>query len=475
MVYGSALPRLFYTYSGFVNGDFAGRSLTGAPGIATSVTQSSSCGSYAITMHTGSLAAANYAFSFVSGELTIGKAALTIVPATAAMTYGGTLPAFGYSLQGFVNGDGANVVSGAPAFSTSASRASAAGTYRITAAQGTLNAANYSFTAGAGQIAIGKAMLTIVPVAASMTYGGALPNLGYTLKGFVNGDGAGAVSGAPALLTTASKSSPSGAYSVTATQGTLSSANYSFTAVPGQVVVGKAMLTIAPAAASMTYGGALPKLGYTLQGFVNGDKANVVAGAPVLTTTALASSAVGTYRITVTQGTLTSANYSFTAVPGQIAIGKAMLTIAVSPASMTYGDAVPKFAFTMQGLVNGDTMQKIGGAPVYATSASASSQAGTYPVSMTQGSLASANYTFQFVSGSIVVNKAVLTIKPDNATMTYGGQVPSFTWTTTGFVNGDSASSVTGRPVITTAASSASPVGSYPVALCGGTITAANY
>jgi hypothetical protein len=57
-----------------------------------------------------------------------------------------------------------------------------------------------------------------------------------------------------------------------------------------------------------------PALTYTLTGFVNGENASVVSGAPVLTTTATNSSPIGIYPITLSLGTLAASNYTFTAV-----------------------------------------------------------------------------------------------------------------------------------------------------------------
>src|SRR5439155_969226 len=56
-----------------------------------------------------------------------------------------TNPTLTATITGYVNGDNASVVSGTPALSTVATQSSAVGTYAITAAQGTLSAANYTF------------------------------------------------------------------------------------------------------------------------------------------------------------------------------------------------------------------------------------------------------------------------------------------------------------------------------------------
>ena len=87
-VYGSALPTLGYTVTGFVNGDTVGSATTGAPTLGTSATSHSAVGSYPTTASLGSLAATNYNFQFVNGTLTITPATLTVTATNASRTYG---------------------------------------------------------------------------------------------------------------------------------------------------------------------------------------------------------------------------------------------------------------------------------------------------------------------------------------------------------------------------------------------------
>ena len=51
--------------------------------------------------------------------------------------------------------------------------------------------------------------------------------------------------------------------------------------------------------------------------------------------------------------------------------------------------------------------------------------------------------------------------------MTYGGSVPAFTASYSGFVNGESATNLTTAPTCTATASSSSPVGGYPITCSG--------
>jgi hypothetical protein len=75
-VYGAANPAFTASYAGFANGQtLAASGVTGNPSWTTTATVTSPVpGPYPITPAIGMLAAANYSFSFVGGELTINKA-----------------------------------------------------------------------------------------------------------------------------------------------------------------------------------------------------------------------------------------------------------------------------------------------------------------------------------------------------------------------------------------------------------------
>ena len=70
---------------------------------------------------------------------------------------------------------------------------------------------------------------------------------------------------------------------------------------------------------------------------------------------------------------------------------------------------------------------------------------------------------------------AVLTVAAINQARPFGQANPSPTYTTTGFVNGDTQSVVSGTPTLTTTATVASSTGTYPITVAAGTLSAANY
>jgi len=178
--YGSTNPAFTVSYSGFANGE-ATNVLSGAPVLTTSAETNSPVGVYTITNTMGTLVAPNYTISLVNGSLTVTGAVLTATADSKTRTYG--LPnTLTVSYSGFVNGEGTNVLSGAPSLSTLANTNSPPGIYPITIGAGTLSAVNYTFVFNGGILTvvdlpqltgvgiIGTQFVFSVPTIAGQTY-----------------------------------------------------------------------------------------------------------------------------------------------------------------------------------------------------------------------------------------------------------------------------------------------------------------
>ena len=100
--------------------------------------------------------------------------------------------------------------------------------------------------------------------------------------------------------------------------------------------------------------------------------------------------------------------------------------------------------------------------------------AGVQSLSVTFTPTDTIDYTTATMSVEINVTPALLTVTANNATKPYGAANPNFTASYTGFVNGDTPSMLSGSPSLTTAATTASNVGSYPISVVAGTLSAAN-
>jgi hypothetical protein len=94
---------------------------------------------------------------------------------------------------------------------------------------------------------------------------------------------------------------------------------------------------------------------------------------------------------------------------------------------------------------------------------------------ITASAPASTTYSAGSLTQSFTIDPAVLEVTANNLVTTYGQPLPSLTYTYKGFVNGDTSSAVSGAPALSTAATSTSNVGSYPITVSTGTLAASNY
>ena len=101
-LYGDAVPPLTYAISGFVLGEDAlSAGVTGSPSLSTTATTTSATGTYPITVHVATLAAANYQFATQGGSLTVAKAHLTVTADDLSRNQGDPNPPLTYTLTGF--------------------------------------------------------------------------------------------------------------------------------------------------------------------------------------------------------------------------------------------------------------------------------------------------------------------------------------------------------------------------------------
>jgi hypothetical protein len=100
----------------------------------------------------------------VDQSFLVAKAVVTVTADNQTRVYGAPNPTFTATYNGFVNGDDASAISGAPQVSTSATIASSVSgsPYPIVLAQGSLNAANYSFAFVNGTLSISQASSSVV-------------------------------------------------------------------------------------------------------------------------------------------------------------------------------------------------------------------------------------------------------------------------------------------------------------------------
>ncbi len=453
--YGSEPTAVTPSYSGFLNGDTSA-SLTTQPTCGTSASAASPVGTYDTSC--SGAADPNYSITYVDGSVTVSPAPVVVTASSAYMVYGSGVPAVTPSVSGLQNGEGASVLGAGLQCTTTATSSSAVGNYAASCS-GAADP-NYDVTYVNGTVSVTPAAVTITASSGSMTYGENAPAVTPSVVGLQNGEEASVLVGL-SCSTDASPTSPVGTYDSSCSGAT--DANYTISYVDGTVTISPAPLTLTASSGSMTYGGTPPVITPSADGLQNGETVSVLGAGLQCGTDAVSSSPVGNYA-SVCSGE-SDPNYLVTSVDGSVTVNPAPLTVTASSAPSTYGSAPPAITPSYNGFVNGDDTSSLTTPATCSTTATSSSPVGSYDSSCSGA--ADANYTISYVDGAVVIGPQVLIVVASPGDMTYGGSPPAITPTYEGFVNGDTASSLTTQATCSTTATSSSPVGSYDSSCSG--------
>jgi filamentous hemagglutinin family protein len=203
--------------------------------------------------------------------------------------------------------------------------------------------------------------------------------------------------------------------------------------------------------ATMSYGDAAPLPTYLGLGYWN-----TLTSATTLTTTANATSNVGTYAMTGSAAAIfTGGGASRIVYADTITVRPRALTVTADALSRAYGDA-NGLSYTTTSLGGGAALSGS-----LATTATVTSDVGSYAIG--QGSVTSANnpnYAITYVGANLAVIRRALTVTANAQSRTYGDASPALSYTVggNGLVNGDSLSGL-----LATGASAASNVGTYGI------------
>ncbi|MBR5012714.1 MAG: InlB B-repeat-containing protein, partial [Clostridia bacterium] len=396
-----------------------------------------------------------------------------------------------------------------PNVTYTASYASAtAGTREITATFTLENTTNYEFTSGGntckinGKINKKSATLTLGKTTMTIIYG-LTDSTTYTYEG----DGTVSVSTLDSTIATASINTSSKTIVVTSKKvgdtkiKVVASAGTNYASIEKEITVTvvQAEVTVsakgnyAPGASTKEY--VQKSYDGTTIATITKDVHYLVSSTgaiPAVNASAnYSSSAVGIREITANFTLVDTHNFKFVSGGNTCKINGKInaieLKVTADNKTMTYGDSAPKFTVTVTGFVNGETVASLGGTLVFtiknsggtAISVGKTTAPGTYTI--TPSGYTSSNYTITYIDGTLTVNKKALIVTADNKSMSYGGVVPTFTVSITGFVNDDSLNSLTGTLVYTVkdslgntiTASSSTPVGTYTITPSG--LSSANY
>jgi YVTN family beta-propeller protein len=178
-----------------------------------------------------------------------------------------------------------------------------------------------------------------------------------------------------------------------------------------------------------------------------------------------------------------SASASLTVLPANTA-----LDLAASTNASVYGQAITLTAtvsvvapsagvpgglviFYVDGVWLGSQVLLGGGATLTVTQLRAATQV----VSATYGGESNFALSTNLLASSLTVDKAPLTVTAENQSRPFGAINPTLAYIYAGFVNGEGVSALSGNPVLTTTATGWSPIGTYPITIAAGSLSAVNY
>jgi hypothetical protein len=188
---------------------------------------------------------------------------------------------------------------------------------------------------------------------------------------------------------------------------------------------------------------------------------------------------VGTATLTVTQG-----NESITT--SSLTVEKKDLLVNVNSKSMVYGSNAPSFNSSFTGFVFGETSMILSGNFLYVITDSSSnvisssnlptSSVGTYTITVSMGTISSSKYNIIINTdiANLTITKKSLSINAINTSMNYGANVPALV-SYSGFVNGDSSSSLSGELSYSNNFSSSTNAGSNNFSISIGSLDSLNY
>lgn len=300
---------------------------------------------------------------------------------------------------------------------------------------------NNPVSSGLGKVHVLPRAVTITAHPKSKYFGDVDPTLTSTVTGLIGTDTA-------IVSLVRAPGTAVGIYPIQLAGVTISG-NYSTVYQPADMtIIGK--VTVTAAAKTAIYGAAETPYAFTLSPLPAGGVVTTQPSCGVSVTHVN----VGTYPI---QCAGAAGNFlEFSYAPASLRIDPRPAQIVANPKSRPYGVANPALDAVVTGTVNGDTLNYS-----LSTTATLLSAIGGYPITVTPG--VNANYDVAVTGSTLTINLGAVTIAAVNTTKVYGNANPALTATIAGLPVG-----ATLDYTLSTTATVASPVGTYPISVAVG-------
>jgi hypothetical protein len=195
-----------------------------------------------------------------------------------------------------------------------------------------------------------------------------------------------------------------------------------------------------------------------------------------------AAPVAGTFTLTNTThtnvGDYTSDTWSFTSTDGNYT-ASGTVHDTITPATPVITVTCTNHVYTGSAILGCTAVENGPGIPTdtvvpmtsYSNNVNVGTATGTATVAAT------GNYALATGTGTFLITPATLTVKAADKSMSYGGTVPTLTSTVSGFVNGDTETTVTitGHADLATTAGTSPDAGTYPITVGVTGMSAANY
>ena len=354
----------------------------------------------------------------------------------------------------YIYGPAGDSLTFSPTLTTEATGTPDAGTYDIYGTDTTATSAggiDYRVVY-TGTYAVDMAELIITAGNVTKTYGD-IATLAYTTAGLIGDD---TVTDVSLHSFGTAATADVGFYDILADSVTGTGlSNYVINYDMGRMRVTKAALTISADDISKTYG-ETANLTYTASGLVNDD---AVSAVNLASTGRIATANVGAYDITASNATGTGlSNYTISYDAGTLTVNPASLTIRPDNISKVYGNTAVLTDYAVSGLVNDDAVSAVN---LASTGRIATANVGAYDITASNATgTGLSNYTISYDAGTLTVNPASLTIRPDNVSKVYGNTAVLTDYAVSGLVNDDAVSAVN---LASVGIPASAPVGSYDI------------